>query len=133
MDAKQFFQIILLPQGEFRNFLIASSNEKEKVLRNIFGTEMYQRFNEWLKEQFKKQTKQIEKQQTAADHLVTRFEWTEPATPVSLVETLAYWQIDLEKQRSHQQTIEAKKFQAEQEKKTAQEAFYLAKEIHKAL
>ena len=55
-----------------------------------------------------KQTKQIEKQQTAADHLVTRFEWTEPATPVSLVETLAYWQTDLEKQRSHQQTIEAK-------------------------
>lgn len=133
LDAKQFFQIILLPQGEFRNFLIASSNEKEKVLRNIFGTEMYQRFNEWLKEQVKKQTKQIEKQQTAADHLVTRFEWTEPATPVSLVETLAYWQTDLEKQRSHQQTIEAKKFQAEQEKKTAQEAFYLAKEIHKAL
>ena len=69
---------------------------------------MYQRFNEWLKEQVKKQTKQIEKQQTAADHLVTRFEWTEPATPVSLVETLAYWQTDLEKQRSHQQTIEAK-------------------------
>ena len=34
---------------------------------------MYQRFNEWLKEQVKKQTKQIEKQQTAADHLVTRF------------------------------------------------------------
>lgn len=133
LDAKQFFQIILLPQGEFRNFLIASSNEKEKVLRNIFGTEMYQHFNEWLKEQVKKQTKQIEKQQTAADHLVTRFEWTEPATPVSLVETLAYWQTDLEKQRSHQQTIEAKKAQAEQEKKTAQEAFYLAKEIHKAL
>jgi exonuclease SbcC len=133
LDAKQFFQIILLPQGEFRNFLIASSNEKEKVLRNIFGTEMYQRFNDWLKEQVKKQTKQIEKQQTAADHLITRFEWAEPAAPVSLVETLDYWQTDLEKQRSLQQTIEAKKNQAEQEKKTIQEAFYSAKEIHKAL
>ena len=36
LDAKQFFQVMLLPQGEFRNFLIASSGEKEKLLRNLF-------------------------------------------------------------------------------------------------
>ena len=28
LDAKQFSQIVLLPQGEFRNFLISSSSEK---------------------------------------------------------------------------------------------------------
>jgi exonuclease SbcC len=132
LDAKQFFQIILLPQGEFRNFLIASSNEKEKVLRNIFGTEMYQHFNDWLKEQVKKQTKQIEKQQSAADHLMTRFEWAEPASPVSLVETLDSWQKDLDLQKLAQQKVEAEKVQAEQEKSRLQETFYTAKEIQKA-
>ena len=64
--------------------------------------------------------------------MVTRFEWTEPATPVSLVETLAYWQTDLEKQRSHQQTIEAKIPSGAREKDRTG-SFYLAKEIHKAL
>ena len=34
---------------------------RRKSFAEYFGTEMYQRFNEWLKEQVKKQTKQIEK------------------------------------------------------------------------
>ena len=50
LDAKQFSQIVLLPQGEFRNFLISSSSEKETVLRNLFGTQFFQRFTEQLKE-----------------------------------------------------------------------------------
>ncbi|MFU1892758.1 hypothetical protein ACM6QQ_15725, partial [Enterococcus faecium] len=40
LNANQFAQIVLLPQGEFRTFLIAKSDEKEKVLRNLFGTEL---------------------------------------------------------------------------------------------
>lgn len=40
LDAKQFSQIVLLPQGEFRNFLVSSSSEKETVLRHLFGTQL---------------------------------------------------------------------------------------------
>ncbi|MBO0480845.1 AAA family ATPase [Candidatus Enterococcus courvalinii] len=60
LDAKQFSQIVLLPQGEFRNFLISSSSEKEVVLRNLFGTQIFQQFNEILKEKAKKQQKTLD-------------------------------------------------------------------------
>lgn len=45
VNAKQFTQIILLPQGKFQSFLRANSNEKEVILRDIFGTKLYQ---EWI-------------------------------------------------------------------------------------
>ncbi|MFC6169711.1 AAA family ATPase [Loigolactobacillus jiayinensis] len=51
LDANQFAQIVLLPQGEFRKFLMSDSNDKEKVLRNLFGTQIYARWAQTLKEQ----------------------------------------------------------------------------------
>jgi exonuclease SbcC len=46
LTAEQFTQIVLLPQGEFRRFLNADSNEKEAVLRQLFGTGKYQRWGD---------------------------------------------------------------------------------------
>ncbi|WP_321382809.1 AAA family ATPase [uncultured Enterococcus sp.] len=60
LDAEQFSQIVLLPQGEFRTFLIANSGEKEKVLRRLFGTQMYQALGEELKQQSKLKNKEID-------------------------------------------------------------------------
>ncbi|MBF8808541.1 MAG: SMC family ATPase [Enterococcus lacertideformus] len=60
LDAKQFSQIVLLPQGEFRQFLISSSNEKEIVLRNLFGTQFFQLLNEQLKEKAKQHQKTLD-------------------------------------------------------------------------
>lgn len=51
LNKKQFRQIVMLPQGEFRNFLVAPSSEKEILLRNLFGTESYRAFTEDLKQQ----------------------------------------------------------------------------------
>lgn len=47
----QFVQIVLLPQGEFRRFLLADSNEKEEVLRSLFQTDFYLHLAQNLKEQ----------------------------------------------------------------------------------
>lgn len=55
LTAEQFTKVILLPQGEFRNFLAADSKEKEEVLRNLFGSELFERWTEQLKEKFKEQ------------------------------------------------------------------------------
>ncbi|MCQ2557219.1 MAG: SMC family ATPase [Ligilactobacillus sp.] len=41
LTAKQFRQVIVLPQGQFRNFLEADSNAKEVVLKEIFDTQIY--------------------------------------------------------------------------------------------
>lgn len=53
LTAEQFSQIVILPQGQFRNFLSADSNSKETVLRELFGTEFYQRFVDSIKERNK--------------------------------------------------------------------------------
>lgn len=132
LDAKQFFQIMMLPQGEFRNFLIASSNEKERVLRNLFGTEMYQQFNEWLKEQVKAQSRKLEQQQLVASQIMERFEWEEEQEVLTVAECLTLWGQDLEKQQIQLQQLLQRKDQTMQEMKAAQEAFYRAKEIENA-
>lgn len=132
LDAKQFFQIMMLPQGEFRNFLIASSNEKERVLRNLFGTEMYQQFNEWLKEQVKAQSRKLEHQQLVASQIMERFEWEEVQEVLTVAECLTLWAQDLEKQQIQLQKLLQRKDQATQEMKAAQDAFYRAKEIENA-
>lgn len=59
LDKEQFLQIVLLPQGEFRNFLVSSSNDKETILRNLFGTAIFKKMNEQLKEQTKEHEKQL--------------------------------------------------------------------------
>ncbi|WP_313264202.1 AAA family ATPase [Enterococcus sp.] len=132
LDTKQFFQIMMLPQGEFRNFLIASSNEKERVLRNLFGTEMYQQFNEWLKEQVKAQSRKLEHQQLVASQIMERFEWEEEQEVLTVAECLTLWGQDLEKQQIQLQQLLQRKDQTMQEMKAAQEAFYRAKEIENA-
>lgn len=49
LNKDQFRQIAMLPQGEFRTFLVANSSEKEAVLRSLFGTAIYRSFTENLK------------------------------------------------------------------------------------
>ncbi len=54
-DAKQFRQIVLLPQGDFRRFLDADSNAKEDLLRDLFGTQLIQRWQTAMQAQTKQQ------------------------------------------------------------------------------
>ena len=71
LDDKQFCQIIILPQGKFKEFLLSKSSEKKETLRSLFNTYFYQQFVEQLQEQSKKldsSHKQKEKE------LITRFE-----------------------------------------------------------
>src|SRR5699024_5669135 len=50
LSKDQFSQIVMLPQGEFRKLLTSETENKEEILRRIFNTGLYQRFNERLKE-----------------------------------------------------------------------------------
>lgn len=77
LDATQFAQIVLLPQGEFRTFLIANSNDKEKVLRNLFGTQLYQTLNEQLKTQLKSVNQGIELTQQTIQAKLDQLYWQE--------------------------------------------------------
>ncbi|MFM1832440.1 MAG: hypothetical protein RLZZ461_756, partial [Planctomycetota bacterium] len=43
-DADQFRRVMIVPQGRFREVLISSPQSREDLLRAIFGTDLYQRF-----------------------------------------------------------------------------------------
>ena len=53
IDDKQFKQIAMIAQGQFTKLIYASSDEREKVLRNLFSTKPYQDLEETLKQKAK--------------------------------------------------------------------------------
>lgn len=46
---EQFSRVIVLPQGEFRDLLLASAKQREQLLEHLFGTERYARVEEQLR------------------------------------------------------------------------------------
>ncbi|RKT52594.1 AAA family ATPase [Saccharothrix australiensis] len=50
LTAEQFFQVVLLPQGEFARFLRAETAEREKLLEKLFGTERFLDVERWFRE-----------------------------------------------------------------------------------
>ena len=55
LDRDQFAQIVMIAQNEFLLFLQSRTDERVKILRNIFGTETLKRFQEKLKELAKRE------------------------------------------------------------------------------
>lgn len=49
LSREQFTQTIVLPQGKFATFLRASSDERHKLLRDVFGTRVYDELQEELR------------------------------------------------------------------------------------
>lgn len=50
-DAAQFRQIVLLPQGEFRKILTASSDERSPILKRLFDVSLYESFVQKIRNQ----------------------------------------------------------------------------------
>ncbi|MBT2771542.1 SMC family ATPase [Halomonas sp. ISL-60] len=51
LDANQFRQVMVLPQGKFRELLIADSKDREKIFSQLFQTQIFQRIEERLRTQ----------------------------------------------------------------------------------
>lgn len=49
-QCKQFRQVVLLPQGEFRRFLMADTSARKEIMKVLFNTEVYQKLEDKLKE-----------------------------------------------------------------------------------
>lgn len=50
MQATQFQQVAMLPQGEFHRFLQASTTERHAVLQQLFQTDRFARIEDWVAE-----------------------------------------------------------------------------------
>lgn len=95
LNQKQFTQFVLLPQGAFRHFLESDSNEKEQILRELFGTQSYNQIVAVLAERVKQMKKENEQSVLALDHYLKQLE----------VESLA----DLPKVHQRQEELLAQK------------------------
>jgi len=51
LDVEQFRQVMVLPQGKFRELLMADSREREKIFGQLFQTNIYRQIEERLKTQ----------------------------------------------------------------------------------
>ena len=54
----QFRQVVLLPQGEFRKFLLAGSKERQEIMEVLFKTDIYKE----IEEQLRASAREIKKQ-----------------------------------------------------------------------
>jgi exonuclease SbcC len=50
MSAEQFFQVVLLPQGQFARFLHADADERRALLQKLFRTDRFRTVEDWLAE-----------------------------------------------------------------------------------
>ena len=111
LNAEQFKQIILLPQNDFSRFLKEDSKTKTQILKKIFGTGIFDRFQKSLEERLRQSNKDMEKRQAQLDaHFISQV-WSEEElavlaqTPASeklarLEDLLAQRQDNLEEQKS---------------------------------
>lgn len=51
LKVEQFRKIVMIPQGDFKEFLYANTTNKEEILRKIFGTDLYKKIQEQLTQQ----------------------------------------------------------------------------------
>jgi exonuclease SbcC len=49
MSAAQFFQVVLLPQGEFARFLRAETADRERLLEQLFGAQRFADVEQWFR------------------------------------------------------------------------------------
>ncbi|MBA0125401.1 SMC family ATPase [Haloechinothrix sp. YIM 98757] len=96
MSAEQFFQVVLLPQGEFARFLRAETSEREQLLEQLFATRRFADVERWFRERRGERGKELE-----ALRARTR-EWAARAAQVAGVEQpeapTAEWVRELERQ-----------------------------------
>lgn len=77
LNAEQFKQIILLPQNDFSRFLKEDSKTKTQILKKIFGTGIFDRFQKNLEDRLRQSNKDMDKRQAQLDGHFASQVWSE--------------------------------------------------------
>jgi exonuclease SbcC len=72
MTPKQFFQVVLLPQGQFAQFLQADATKRAELLQRLFGTDRFRAVEDWLKARRNATREAVREAETQADQLTAR-------------------------------------------------------------
>ncbi|MRH86611.1 AAA family ATPase [Nocardia sp. SYP-A9097] len=70
MSADQFFQVVLLPQGDFARFLRADNEDREKLLEKLFDTERFGIAEQWLIDKRRASSADLDTRKTTIDRLI---------------------------------------------------------------
>ncbi|MGX1770578.1 AAA family ATPase [Nocardia brasiliensis] len=72
MSADQFFQVVLLPQGDFARFLRAENEDREKLLEKLFDTERFGSAEQWLADKRRTSAADLEARKQGIDRLIAK-------------------------------------------------------------
>ena len=143
LNAEQFKQIILLPQNDFSRFLKEDSKTKTQILKKIFGTGIFDRFQKSLEEILRQSNKDMEKRQAQLDGHFASQVWSEEELAVlsqtpayeklaRLKELLAQRQENLEEQKSIQKDAHEDLTKLQKSLQTAQDVAKIFQELEQA-
>lgn len=143
LNAEQFKQIILLPQNDFSRFLKEDSKTKTQILKKIFGTGIFDRFQKSLEDRLRQSNKDMEKRQAQLDGHFTSQVWSEEElavlaqTPASekltrLEDLLAQRQENLKEQKSILKDAHEELAKLQKSLQTAQDVAKIFQELEQA-
>ncbi|MGW6702317.1 AAA family ATPase [Nocardia sp. NPDC055049] len=72
MSADQFFQVVLLPQGDFAKFLRAENEDREKLLEKLFDTQRFGTAEKWLSDRRRAAESELTTREQGIDRLITK-------------------------------------------------------------
>ncbi|WP_194836382.1 AAA family ATPase [Nocardia sp. XZ_19_369] len=72
MSADQFFQVVLLPQGDFARFLRADNEDREKLLEKLFDTERFGSAEQWLADKRRASAADLDARKQGIDRLIAQ-------------------------------------------------------------
>jgi DNA repair protein SbcC/Rad50 len=72
MSAEQFYQVVLLPQGQFAQFLHADAADRARLLQRLFGTDRFRSVEEWLAERRRTTAREVEEAELGIKELTAR-------------------------------------------------------------
>jgi exonuclease SbcC len=74
MSAEQFYQVVLLPQGQFARFLHADADERRALLQRLFRTDRFRNVEDWLAKLRKTTRDRVEEAEQALSVLTARID-----------------------------------------------------------
>lgn len=81
MDVHQFFQVVMLPQGEFARFLRAETADREVLLEKLFGAQRFGDVEKWFSEHRRQQRRTVQAGERKVDELRARVEQAANSQP----------------------------------------------------
>ncbi|WP_330228606.1 AAA family ATPase [Nocardia sp. NBC_00508] len=72
MSADQFFQVVLLPQGDFARFLRADNEDRERLLEKLFDTKRFGTAEQWLADKRRAAETDLDARTDGVERLITQ-------------------------------------------------------------